>query len=241
MILLLDIGNSRIKAALADAAGIEEVSALPHAGDPAAAIAQLPEATPERIAVANVTGPQHEQQIGAALQGRYGVVPAFARTQAECAGLRMSYPQPERLGVDRWLMMLALWQEGGGAFGVAGAGTALTYDAVDAQGQHLGGFIAAGLATHLQAVLGATRFATTDLGIAYTDGLGRDTEACVRQGAFLACIGALQHAAARHPAPRQVLSGGDAAVFQAQLPDWSLRPQLVLEGLLAWARQAPGA
>lgn len=236
MILLLDIGNSRIKAAMAGAAGIGAVSAVAHAGDPAAALAQLPQERPERIAVANVTGAAHEQQIEAALRARYGIAPAFARTQDECGGLKLAYAQPQRLGVDRWLMMLALWRENGSAFGVGAAGTALTYDAVDAGGQHLGGFIAAGLSTHLQAVLGATRFGTGALGEQYNDGLGQDTEACVRQGAFLACLGALEHAARRHPAPRQVISGGDGPLFQPWLPEWSARPQLVLDGLLAWAQ-----
>ncbi|AXQ31593.1 type III pantothenate kinase [Solimonas sp. K1W22B-7] len=239
--LLLDIGNSRIKAARAGSGGIEAVSAIAHAGDPAVALQQLPPEKPQHIAVANVTGAAHEQQIGAALQARYGIAPAFARTQASCGGLRLAYAQPERLGVDRWLMMLALWREAAGPFGVAGAGTALTYDAVDATGQHLGGFIAAGLGTHLQAVLGATRFGTGDLGQQYSDGLGQDTEACVRQGAFLACLGALEHAARRHPAARQVISGGDGPLLQPWLPAWSARPQLVLEGLLAWTRMnSPG-
>lgn len=237
MILLLDIGNSRVKAATAQAGRIDALTALPHAGDPAAVVASLPPERPQSIALANVTGAAHEQRLCQALQDRYGLVPQVARTQAECAGLRVAYAQPERLGVDRWLMMLALWCESPGAFGVAGAGTALTYDAVDAQGRHLGGFIAAGLATHLQAVLGATRFATHALDGVYTDSLGQDTESCVRQGAFLAGLGALQHAAARFPAPRQVLSGGDAATFHPHLGDWSLRPQLVLEGLLCWAMQ----
>lgn len=236
MILLLDIGNSRIKAAMAGDAGIEAVTAIAHDGDPAAALLQLPEERPTRIAVANVTGATHEQQIEAVLRTRYGIAPAFARTQGEYGGLRLAYAQPQRLGVDRWLMMLALWSETREAFGVSGAGTALTYDAVDASGQHLGGFIAAGLSTHLQAVLGATRFGTGQLGEQYSDGLGQDTEACVRQGAFLACLGALEHAARRHPAPRQVLSGGDGPLLQTWLPDWSARPQLVLEGLLAWAK-----
>ncbi len=236
MILLLDIGNSRIKAALAGGGGIEAVTAIAHAGDPAAALQQLPPDQPTRIAVANVTGAGHEQQIGTALQARYGIAPDYARTQAACGGLRLAYAQPERLGVDRWLMMLALWHEGAGPFGVSGAGTALTYDAVDATGQHLGGFIAAGLGTHLQAVLGATRFGTGELGQQYNDGLGQDTEACVRQGAFLACLGALEHAARRHPAARQVISGGDGPLLHPYLPAWSARPQLVLEGLLAWTQ-----
>jgi len=238
VILLLDVGNSRVKAATAEAGQLGSVTALAHAGDPAAVVAALPAQAPQAIAVANVTGADHGQRLADALQARYGLAARFARSEAECAGLRVAYAQPERLGVDRWLMMLALWCESGRAFGVGGAGTALTYDAVDAQGRHLGGFIAAGLATHLQAVLGATRFPTQALAASYTGGLGQDTEACVRQGAFLACVGALQRGAQLQPDAPQVLSGGDAALLHAQLPQWSLRPQLVLEGLLVWAQRS---
>lgn len=240
MKLLLDVGNSRIKSGVVRADGLDEVVALPHAGDPAAVVAQLPEVQPQAIALANVTGADHEQRLCAALQTRYGCVPQVARTQPRCAGLQIAYADPARLGVDRWLMMLALWCEAPTAFGVAAAGTALTFDAVDAQGQHLGGYIAAGLTTHLQALLGATRFPTGTVDERYTAALGQDTESCVRQGAFLACLGALQLAARQYPTSRLVLSGGDATLFQPHLPGWVPRPHLVLEGLLAWLEQAPG-
>jgi len=238
MKLLLDIGNSRVKAALLDANGLGAVTAYAHAGDPAAAVSALPALQPLAIALANVTGAEHEARVCAALQARYGVQARVARTQARCAGLQIAYAEPARLGADRWLMMLALWCEHGRAFGVGAAGTALTYDAVDEHGLHQGGFIAAGLQTHVAAVLGATRFAAGPLDAAYSDGLGRDTESCVRQGALLACVGALEVAARQYPAALQVLSGGDAALLQPQLPGWPLRPHLVLEGLSAWLRQS---
>ena len=41
-----------------------------------------------------------------------------------------------------WLMLVAAWREVRGACCVVSAGTALTFDAVDHRGHHLGGFIA---------------------------------------------------------------------------------------------------
>lgn len=233
MILLLDIGNSRIKPALWDGAALAPQAAMAHGGAPAAAVMQLPDAQPEAVWIANVTGAAHERDVAAALRARYGVDPRFARTQAAHDGLHNAYNDPERLGVDRWLMMLALWRERRDAFCVAAAGTALTFDAVDAGGRHLGGFIAAGLGVQLQAVLGATRFATHALDAPYAPGLGTDTEACVRQGALYSAAGALDRAA-RGAAGVRFLCGGDGALLLPHLAQpWTLRPNLVLEGLVA--------
>jgi len=134
----------------------------------------------------------------------------------------------------------AAWSEACGAACVASAGTALTFDAVDAQGQHLGGVIAPGLLTMQQAVLGATRFAAAGPAQDYSEGLGRDTEACVRQGALHAGAGLVERLAARHGGgARCLLTGGDAERLLPHLGgSWSLRPNLVMEGLLAYARGA---
>ena len=142
-----------------------------------------------------------------------------------------------RLGVDRWLMMLAAWRETCGACCVVSAGTALTFDAIDARGRHQGGFIAPGLAAMLKATLGNTRFATSELGAHYTGGLGADTEACVRQGAYLAGLGAIERGiAAAGVQGRRHICGGDAPLLLPHLAgEWRHRADLVLEGLLAWA------
>ncbi|HUP91009.1 MAG TPA: type III pantothenate kinase [Solimonas sp.] len=239
MMLLLDVGNSRIKPALWDGTHLHAHPALAHGGQPAAALEAVPAMAPAAVWIASVTGAAHEQQLDASIRRRFGVAPRFARTEQARDGLRVAYSDPARLGVDRWLMMLALWRELRGPFGVAAAGTALTFDAVDAGGQHLGGFIAAGLAAQSQAVLGATRFPTRSLDAPYAEGLGADTEACVRQGALFAGAGALERAARRHANGPRFLCGGDAELLLPHLDQpWTLRPQLVLEGLLACAQGA---
>jgi type III pantothenate kinase len=228
--LLLDIGNTRVKWGLEDAGVLSGFGSAEHGGAPATA---LPALTMQAVTVAQVFGPAFEPQLAPAIEARYGVAPRFVRTAAEQLGLANSYAEPQRLGVDRWLMMLALWRAHGCGFCVAGAGTALTLDGVGDDGRHLGGFIAAGLATHLNATLGATRFATHDLGSEFGAGLGQDTESCVRQGALLACLGAIDRGwqAAGSPALR-VIAGGDAARLLPLLGEgWVHRPHLVLEGL----------
>jgi type III pantothenate kinase len=238
--LLLDIGNSRLKWATACAAQIDESGVVAHGGDPAAAIAALPVAQAGAIRVAHVTGAVHEEQLGAALHQRYGCQPSYARAATHWGELRNAYAEPERLGVDRWLVMIAAWARHRGAACIVDAGTALTIDNIDAAGQHQGGIIAAGLQTQQRAVLGNTRFATRDMAAAYDGGLGVNTEACVRQGAMLACLGAIDRGAQlAGPGAQLWLTGGDARHLLPHLGGhWQHRPNLVLEGLLAAARQA---
>jgi type III pantothenate kinase len=238
--LLIDVGNSRLKWAQAHAGGLGVGGAIEHGSDPAAAVAAIPETQVEAVWIANVTGPALGEPLAAALAQRYGVVPRFAAVAARHAGLAVAYAEPQRLGVDRWLCLLAAWTQARGAACVASAGTALTFDAVDASGRHLGGIIAPGLTTMQQAVLGATRFAAAGPNAAYTEGLGADTDACVRQGGLHAAAGALDRLAGKYgaDAPR-LLTGGDAEALLPHLaPGWTLRPNLVLEGLLVLAQES---
>ncbi|MGH8441500.1 MAG: type III pantothenate kinase [Nevskiaceae bacterium] len=236
MILLLDVGNSRLKWALASEARIRRSGAVAHHGAPARAVRALKVRSVESVWMAHVVGP-HERRLQAAIRKRFGVVPHIARTRKACAGLRIAYARPSRLGVDRWLGMLALWTAGHRAFCVATAGTALTFDAVDARGRHRGGLIAPGLGTAWNAVRGSTRFALPPQPSRYTRGLGTDTDACVRQGALYACAGMIERAA-RESGGRRFLAGGDAQALEPHLDgQWTPMPDLVFRGLLAYARE----
>ena len=239
MILLIDVGNSRLKWALARGARLMRSGAIAHRGVPARALRALRVPPVEAVWMSHVVGP-HEAALAAAIRRRFGVAPRIARTQKSCAGLRIAYSSPSRLGVDRFLAMLALWTAGHRAFCIAGAGTALTFDAVDARGRHRGGLIAPGLAAAWNAVRGSTRFALPPAASRYTRGLGADTDACVRQGALYACAGLIERAA-RGSGGTRFLAGGDARTLRPHLDGrWTLKENLVLEGLLAYSRQQAG-
>jgi len=236
MILLLDIGNSRVKWATASGARLSRVRAAPHHGQPARVLRALKAPRVDAVWMAHVVGPL-EREARAAIRRRFGVVPRIARTRKTCAGLRVAYANPARLGVDRWLAMLALWSAGHRSFGIATAGTALTFDAVDARGRHRGGLIAPGLGTAWNAVRGSTRFALPPKPSRYTRGLGTDTDACVRQGALYACAGLIERAA-REAGGTRFLAGGDARTLHPHLDGrWIVKENLVLEGLHAYARE----
>ncbi|WP_028080886.1 type III pantothenate kinase [Solimonas soli] len=240
MKLLIDIGNTRLKWALARDGRFVDHGAVVHGGEPARVIAQLPAAAFDAVWVSHVTGAAHETALIDATRSRYGQAPRFARSTAEWHGLRNAYREPERLGVDRWLAMIAAWQAHRGAAVIANAGTALTVDVIAADGQHSGGIIAAGLAAQQRAVLGSTRFDVGAFGADEDAALGTDSQSCVRQGALLACRGAVEYVEALAPDDAiRWLTGGDAHVLAAGLHrKWRHEPQLVLDGLLVYAENA---
>lgn len=243
-ILLIDIGNTRLKWAVQAGLGapLSTAQACPHDGEPAEALAAVlhgwDRERPTTVSLAHVTGAGHEAALSQAVYSAWSLAPRFARSQLRCAGLHSAYAEPARLGVDRWLAMLAIWTRNQQPFCVANAGTALTFDAVDHMGQHQGGVIAPGLLSMIDATLGRTRFMVEGLQAHFSNGLGRDTEACVQQGALHATAGLLDRLGMRHEGLRY-LAGGDAVTLQPHLSStWQLEPDLVLLGLAAWTQLA---
>jgi type III pantothenate kinase len=128
---------------------------------------------------------------------------------------------------------------------VIGAGTAVTFDAVDASGQHLGGLIFAGA----RLVAAALDRSTSDIGATSLSGappsglglLGKNTDNAVGHAAMLSVAAALDRAVTRvgtelHATPRVLMTGGDGPHLQAWLEtETQLAADLVLEGLALFA------
>ena len=151
MRLELDIGNSRVKWRLiSNRVESEGVTTLVDR--------QWPEVSLDAIWISSVAASDLNERLSVELQQRYGCTPEFARVSKECAGVRCGYDDVSRLGVDRWLALLAAFQreqEGSPAI-VVDAGSAVTIDLVDADGQHVGGFITPGYRMLQSALLGRT-------------------------------------------------------------------------------------
>jgi type III pantothenate kinase len=244
---LVDIGNTRIKWALYDGRRLTRHGSAVHRGATDAAIAAFAAALPAdvaRIMVANVAGEALASALRSAVDARVAL--EFVATSAERFGVRCGYADPRRLGVDRWVAILAAHRLASGMVCVIQAGTAVTFDAVAADGAHLGGLIlpgprllAAALAGNTSDI-GATPVpATAPHGVAL---LGRDTATAVGHGSMLALAGALDRAvravAEVGAAPTVYLAGGDAAQLAAWLETKvEARADLVLEGLALFAAE----
>lgn len=243
MTLLLDVGNTRLKWAQLVDGRLGARGALLHRGvTPQAWVAALDSVAgePRAIAVANVAGPGIAHAIGEWALARFGLRPRFLRAAAQAGGVINAYREPETLGVDRWLGLVGAWRRVQGPLVCIAAGTALTVDAVDAGGRHLGGLIVPGYPLMTDALLKHTSEIAPGVARAPADAdglFGRNTAAAVEQGALnaLAALGAraIDATARRVGAmPRVFVGGGDSARLLPLLErPAELAPDLVLEGL----------
>ncbi len=238
MILELDIGNTRCKWRVLDAAGVTLVDGTCQSAALGAELGALAcRAGLRRVRAACVRGEAVEREIAGSVAGALGLEVEFARSQREAAGVRNSYAEPGRLGVDRWLAMLAGFAASAGAVCVFDCGSAITADLVDADGLHRGGYIVPGIAMMRTSLLAATdRVRFEAAGLAPDVAPGTSTAQAVTHGTLLAAAGLLRAAreqfAERCPAAPVLLTGGDAGTLQPWLDfPVTLRPQLVLDGL----------
>src|SRR3954466_1409473 len=144
MQLLIDLGNTRLKWALAEAGELRTRGARAHGGAGIAHAlerewAQLP--TVARAFVASVAPLAIDMDIEVFVQQRFGITPDFVRSPASALGVRNAYAEPQRLGVDRFLGLAAAHAAEARAQVLVGVGTAMTLDALDSDGTHLGGWI----------------------------------------------------------------------------------------------------
>lgn len=234
--LLVDLGNTRLKWTLA--AGSRLV-------DQPEALAADPDALPwarwrqlrlAGIALASVAPASISAAISEALAARLGMAVCAARTGSVWQGLRCAYPRPERLGVDRWLSLIAVYRHDPEcAAVVVSAGTALTVDRLDPPGWHRGGVIAPGLTAMRRGLFAAAPgLARFDDGRAGS-GMATDSADAIASGCLQAALGLIERSRSTDDV-RIWLSGGDAPMLAAHLRgEMIVRPWLVLEGLAIWA------
>ena len=146
MILLVDIGNTRVKWATLIEGQLSPQRAAEHAGWSADDWRrELFDGLPvERVLAATVAGSDSRLALEAATRLAGTTRVDFVTSTAAMAGVRNAYPEPGLLGVDRWVAVIGAYHLAHGACCVVDVGTAATLDTVDASGQHLGGFIVPG-------------------------------------------------------------------------------------------------
>lgn len=238
MILELDIGNTRCKWRLVDAVGVVLAESGCATAELASALRALPmRADVLRVRAACVRGETIEHVVRRAVRDEIGVEVEFARTQRSAAGVRNSYAEPERLGVDRWLAMLAGFVASGGAVCVFDCGSAITADLVDDDGLHRGGYIVPGIAMSRAGLFAATDRVRFDADQVVPGMVpGTSTAEAVVHGTLLAAVGMLRVAREQFericPRAPVLLTGGDAPALLPWLGFPAiLRTHLVLDGL----------
>ncbi len=241
MILELDCGNTLIKWRLLDsptgqarAAGLAE-----SASQLVEALGQQP-GRPRRCRLVSVRTEQETRELVTRLQQAFGLEVSCARPAAELAGVRNGYRDYQRLGLDRWMALVAAWQLCRRACLVLDLGTAVTADFVATDGTHLGGYICPGLPQMRQQLRNHTsriRYNSDEARLALHElRPGQCTAEAVERGCLLMLQGfaSLQQQQARQSFGENFdifLTGGDAGVVVPVLPQARVVPELVFIGL----------
>lgn len=244
MTLLVDAGNTRLKWARARDGVVGPVSALP-----------LDDALPEALAlawrepatsvwIASVASDERTQRIAAAARRAFpDAAIELPVSPAHGVGVTNAYAEPARLGIDRFLALVAARARGDTPALTVSLGTALAIDALAREGRHLGGLIAPSPSLMRDAVLGGTAR------VAWREApplgeFGASTEAGLHAGAWHAAAALVERAAARlerrvGETPRVLIAGGGADALAPLLEIAHERvPALVLEGLALMAHAA---
>ncbi|CAD6876443.1 type III pantothenate kinase [Methylomonas fluvii] len=241
MILLVDIGNSRLKWTQAEAGVLKPTIFMDYRQ------ADFPERlrefwlsipAPKQVAMASVS--ENALTILLVDMARAlwpGVELIMPQSSQTAFDVKNAYTEPEKLGVDRWLALQAAHRYYPGDTCVVDCGTAITIDFIESDGRHLGGLISPGLflmkkslADNTAALPFSEDQADTSLAIV--------TAAAINNGTLLAAAGLVEAALARQPKAYQlVLSGGDGDMLARHLAVPSIVDGgLVFKGLLNYCR-----
>jgi type III pantothenate kinase len=206
MILVIDVGNTRLKWAWLTTTGLSDQQAVVHRDvKPDLWTAALFDASqrPDRVLVSNVAGDAMAKNLARLTKKVFGVKIEFVTATRQFLDLTNGYLDPSLLGADRWLAVIGAWTMARSALCVVDAGTAVKVDSVDANGQHLGGLIVPGIHMMREALLKRT----SDIAKAVEQStpsmagiLANNTIGAVSRGAVFALAGMADRAGRNHRA-----------------------------------------
>lgn len=263
MKLLLDVGNTRLKwqivnsgsqvgAAKSGAIKLIDASDEQTLSD---ALSQLRKsngsidwAKLQRLAVTSVRSQAFNEQLSGLLYKLFRVTPILARTLKQQAGVTCAYADESRMGVDRWLAILAAYsryRDPDADICVVDSGTATTVDFVSSDGTHQGGFIIPGAQLMKNSLLANTdrvRFSSDETSNGSLS-WGKSTADAVCNGVLFTQIAIIEKVMAEISVSlsgRLVVTGGYVSAFPPDTLSQCLHvPDLVMQGLDIYSDHPP--
>ncbi len=247
-LLCFSAGNSRLAIGVFEAGQLTQVTRIAHEdranweGKIADAWSRIKDADEPAIAGASVI-PAILEPLEVAVQKATGQKVLWVGRDLDLP-IKVLTANPKETGPDRVLNVAAAYEQMEKACAVVDAGTAITVDFCNDQGEFVGGVIAPGLQMMLDALHEKTaKLPRVEFESPPADELfGRDTTTAVRQGIFLAVRGLAQQAVEQFAThlghwPDLIATGGDAQVlFQNWELVHAISPDLTLYGIaLAFA------
>ena len=190
-LLIFDVGNSRLKAALyaddrliarASLSAVRDMAG----GDYKAQVISVfesrfaPMGTPDHCLIASVVRGA-DGVIHKAVQQVWGLTPQVVDTEMDL-GIDVAVPRPDHVGIDRLLQASEAFRICTGSVVVAAFGSALAVDVVTADGVFRGGTIAPGLGMGLRALHDETSLLPQVVLQPPDSAVGTDTASCIRAG-----------------------------------------------------------
>ena len=162
--------------------------------------------------------------------------------------VRIRYENPKDVGADRIANALAAFSKYGGPVVVIDFGTAVTYDAINSDGDYLGGAIAPGVEISLNALVSHTAMLRRVEPVAPDSVIGRNTVASIQAGLVWGFVAQVEGMVGRMVAElggkaKVIATGGQAALVAGLTTVIDVTdPLLTLEGLrLIYSQNPPGS
>ena len=243
MKLLVDIGNSRLKWCVDSEEGMTTGHAIDYRCDHFMenlyhAWKRLP--TPTTLAISSVSSQKIVLQLTSFAQDIWPTIHiVIAQSSSARLSVTNAYSQPEKLGIDRWLGLIALRHYYTGTSCIIDCGTAITIDYLDKNGVHLGGLISSGLQLMKQSLSKGTE----DLPLIKANSsaeLAKSTEAAISLGTLYAAAGLIEKTLHHFShCDNIILTGGDAELLANHLDlKLIIEPDFILKGLALYVETA---
>ena len=248
--LALDVGNTRLKwaqyeAPVAGAKLLEQGAVFLENIDKLAEGEWASLSAPTQILGSIVAGDAIKRRVAEQVE-LWDVVPRWVVSSPQEAGLSNGYDHPSRLGADRWVAMIGarhrLLSRGiNQPCIVVMVGTAVTVEAIDANGKFLGGIILPGHGIMLRALESGTAGLHVPTGEVCD--FPTNTSDALTSGGTFAIVGAVQRMVenvSRHcgQSPACIMTGGAGwKVAPSMSVQVELVESLIFDGLLEIASQ----
>ena len=236
-ILEIDIGNSRIKwRRFADDRKVVTSRGI-NLDINGFLAEQANHEKPSAVRLSNVSDTKISSKIADWTRVNWNIQPIVAVVCAECSGVKIQYKDVSRLGVDRWLAMLAAYNRSDGPCLIIDSGTAFTLDVINEEGLHLGGYILPGLRLMRESLVSKTGIRLADQVLEPRLELGNSTQEAVFNGGVASLVALVEKEIEEQRnkgfKPNVFITGGDASVLDDLLtyPKSTIEEDLVLDGL----------